>query len=100
MRTVIVKIAGHPLNNTTWEFFGDRTRRMVPRAGGRAEAIVMADVAWGGQPLTLQAPNTAASPTMTMLGTLWERYRDTTPSGDYSADGYGEWARAAAAAGR
>jgi hypothetical protein len=87
--------ADHPLKGTTWEFFESArkgeppVRRMIPKAGNRANLMFALNVAKGGQPVIIF--NTAAS--IEMLNVSFERWIDATPSGDYFADNMGEAAR-------
>lgn len=78
---ILVVDLDHPRKGQVWEFFGDRTRRMVPRAGNRANLMVMAAQAWGRKPLRI-----ANVQQRSMMDVLFERYKDVTPPGDYDAD--------------
>ena len=78
---ILVVDLEHPRKGQVWEFFGDRTRRMVPKAGNRANLIVMAAQAWGRKPLRI-----ANVQQRSMMDVLFERYKDITPPGDYEAD--------------
>jgi hypothetical protein len=85
----IMQIQNHPnWGGTTWEFFGSArlgeppVRRMIPKAGGRADLMVSLNVATGGKPVLVSVPQQYP-----MLDTAWERWVDATPSADYAADG-------------
>jgi hypothetical protein len=78
---ILVVDMDHPRKGQVWEFFGDRTRRMVPQAGNRANLMVMAALAWGRRPIRIQNVQQRS-----MMDVLFERYRDATPAGDYDAD--------------
>ncbi len=78
---ILVVDMDHPRKGQVWEFFGDRTRRMVPQAGNRANLMVMAAQAWGRRPIRIQNVQQRS-----MMDVLFERYRDATPAGDYDAD--------------
>lgn len=78
---ILIVEMDHPRKGQVWEFFGDRTRRMVPKAGNRANLIVMAAQAWGRRPIRITNVQQRS-----MMDVLFERYKDVTPKGDYDAD--------------
>lgn len=78
---ILIVEMDHPRKGQVWEFFGDRTRRMVPRAGNRSGMVIMAAQAWGRRPLRITNVEQRS-----MMDVLFERYKDVTPRGDYEAD--------------
>ena len=99
MYTILtVKIPGSAENGMQWELWPDRTRRCVPKAGGRHDLNVSLCNAMGGKVIAIDAAkNSRASE---LLDFVFERYRDITPSGDFAALGRTAAAQAAKSAGR
>lgn len=86
----IVRItAPHPnWGGTTWEFFESArfgeppVRRMVPKAGKRADLMAALHSSRGSVTVLIERPDQYP-----MLDVMWERWRDVTPSNDYAVDG-------------
>lgn len=95
MFTVLnVRAPGHQENGQQWELFPDRTRRCVPAAGNRHNLNAMLCELAGGKVRTIDAKG------IPVLSVAFERYRDLTPSADYTSLGRKGDAERARKAGR